>query len=329
MKILRFFLLFLVFVGGLNAQSIQKAHCVAATSCTLPNPVVAGDTLVAVGRTALGNPKLSDAGNTWTGLYASGWNGENGTLSYATNAAAGTETLQFSLAETDIILLEYPPAKFDSRAAVVHNCCAASVAVGPITTTAPQELLITWVVANAPSSYAISGFTAEDTGTTLTEADQIVPPGTYIANVLQGQGASWGASLVAFILTASPPPPNLVNLTVNTKLFWCTVCDGKDDIPMTGSLRISQQQTSASFGLGTDGSVRIDLAINVGVDPVDFTFDLIDGSGAVVPGSGFEWKVPQSAVQSNSGFILGILGLQPLRFAHGPTMPIFKGFVTP
>src|SRR5262249_54883601 len=156
----------------------------------------------------------------WTQLSSVDWNGRDGSLWYAINSNAGNESVTTSSPASDLILLEYPPATFDERATAQFNkvypftqfnCCSAFAPLS-LTTSQPQELLIAWVASNAPAKYPIAGFVSEDTGTTMTVADQIVTPGSYTANIPQGVNAAWGASLVAFTLTGPPPPPKLISV---------------------------------------------------------------------------------------------------------------------
>lgn len=129
--------------------------------------------------------------------------------------------------------------------------------------------------------------------------------------------------------------PQLITTKINTSLFWCTKCDNSagDNIPMTGNLVISQNGTTSSWGIGADGSVSINLAINVATDPADFMFFLADANGVAQQGT-LEWKLSQAQIQSNAGFMLGTLGLPGLKFLKmidpaGNPYPVFKGFTTP
>ncbi len=191
------------FGGTSSGSMVQKIHCVAATSCTLTNPVVPGDMLVVIeSLPSVTSATLSDEqGDIFNGIYTTGWYGarDPGPMWYATGVYGGNVTVQSTTKAKDIFLAEYPPAAIDSVSQQTFLCCTPSASVGPITTTNPNELLITWVIFPSKSTIPASpGFTMEDTGTTIAVEDAQVAPGIYSATV--PQRSAWGARMVSFKL---------------------------------------------------------------------------------------------------------------------------------
>lgn len=118
------------------------------------------------------------------------------------------------------------------------------------------------------------------------------------------------------------PAPVLSNLTIGTKILVCaSVCDGTDDSPETGTLIVSQQRLSQTFGFNSDGTISANVGIDVSVDPADFTFSLTDATGSL------EYKIPQAVIASQIN--LGTLTFPTLRIQKTANGIVFKGFVTP
>jgi hypothetical protein len=184
-----------------QSQTIQHAHCTQAVSCSLPNPTSPGDMLIEIGTlpSLASNPILTDTqGDIFNETYTTGWYGagDPGPLWYAIGIAGGHIKVQSTEKFIDIYLAEYPPAALDQVSGQTLLCCAPSATVGPLTTTAPSELLIAWDIGWTPTeAYPNTGFAVEDTGTSISVEDASVSPGTYTFNTQPG-----GARMVSFTL---------------------------------------------------------------------------------------------------------------------------------
>jgi hypothetical protein len=183
---------------------IQKAHCVAATSCTLARPVEPGDMLVViVGLPSTTSTVVTDRqGDTFYQISATGWGGfgDPGPMWYATGVFGGEVTIQSTAKALDIFLAEYPPASLDQVSPQAFLCCQPSATVGPLTLKSPNNLLITWVIFGTNATIApSSGFAMEDDGTSIAVEDVRVAAGTYSAMIPQAP-TPWGARMVSFTL---------------------------------------------------------------------------------------------------------------------------------
>jgi hypothetical protein len=182
---------------------VQKTHCVAATSCTLPRRVVPGDMLVViVGLPSVTSTIVTDEqGDTFYQIYTTGWGGfgDPGPMWYATGVFGGEVAIQSTAKALDIFLAEYPPATLDQVSQQAFLCCQPSATVGPLTLKNPDNLLITWVIFGSNATIApSSGFAMEDDGTSIAVEDARVVAGTYSATI--PQAATWGARMVSFTL---------------------------------------------------------------------------------------------------------------------------------
>jgi hypothetical protein len=187
--------------GGLV---VQKAHCVAATSCTLARHVEPGDMLVViVGLPSATSTVLTDGqGDTFYQINTTGWSGfgDPGPMWYAPGVFGGEVTIQSTAKALDIFLAEYPPAALDQVSPQAFLCCQPSATVGPLTVKSPNNLLITWVIFGANTTIApSSGFAMEDDGTSIAVEDAQAVAGTYSATIPQTR-APWGARMVSFTL---------------------------------------------------------------------------------------------------------------------------------
>lgn len=211
------------------------------------------------------------------------------------------------------------------------------------TVTAPQTATFTVTVSGGPchsAFYVNGGLHFGPVGSTISYSIPSTDPnyrsGTTVYVKIYGctlAGSSLSSTVTLTVNTAPPAP--LINAKINTGLFWCTKCDNSasDNVPMTGNLVISQQGTTSSFGINADGTVSVNLAINLAVDPADFIFYLTDANGVAQPGQ-LEWVLPRATVQSAAGFMLGTLNLPGIKLlktvdATGNPLIVFKGFTTP
>lgn len=237
------------------------------------------------------------------------------------------------------------PVVPDGKTVLWMQGATATQDLGPSDTT--KNYTLTYFVGSqssfpAPKSYSVSlGIPCTTSGAGPTTA------GVMVQQTLTCTGTgellltlTAGGSQAMFdnvVLTSTPTgPPQLINVTINAAgLFWCAAkCDGTDNTPIAGSVLISQQKTSAAFGINPDGSVSVNGAIDVSVNPVTFTFTLLDANNTPVPGISLTWQVPNSYLQSTPGFLLGTLPIPPLMLlkgtdASGNPIVTFKGFVPP
>jgi hypothetical protein len=194
--------IFLILSQVSAAQVIQKNHCANASSCPLPNPTTAGDLLVVIHNSTAQVKDLQ--GDTFDEVDAAGWYGNPSPLSYAAGIFGGSVTVQLDSQTESIFVAEYPPAKLDQVAKPVFLCCSPSGTLGPLTVTAPNEVLIAWAIFPSWVSVTIPpspGLTTEDSGSVIVQ-DEKVGPGTY--SVTFPQSYAWGARMVAFTLLDSP-----------------------------------------------------------------------------------------------------------------------------
>jgi hypothetical protein len=203
----RLALLFTLFCPALLAQTpvIQKTHCAAVTTCSLPKPLQAGDTLVVIV-----NPMttVADAANdAFVPVAFRGWYGNVASVAYAVNAQ-GSGTVTFGGTVTDAYVAEYPPATFDQdlpKQAV--DCCHSPFQLGPLTV-GQQDFLIAAAVMPIGKTATLNvtaPATMEDTGTSISVADEIAAPGNASLTV-SWSGPAWGAQLLAFKMAAQPQP---------------------------------------------------------------------------------------------------------------------------
>ena len=105
-----------------------------------------------------------------------------------------------------------------------------------------------------------------------------------------------------------------VNLTGSLK--WCAKCDGTDDTPVTGSTIIQQPGITGTFGMNVDGSLQASFGANVSVDPMQFTFSLLDANNVQVPGATFGPFSISRVMLNNPAFKLGNLAFGTVRLEN-------------
>ena len=192
-------------VGRGTGLVVQKAHCVAATSCTLQMPVQPGDMVVVVDALppSTSSEVSDEQGDTFYQIYTTGWGGfgDPAPMWYATGVFGGKVTVELTAQALDIFVAEYPPAALDQVSQQAFLCCQPSATVGPLTVSNPNNLLITWVIFGTNATIpASSGFTMEDVGTSIAVEDARMAAGTYSASIPQVPTAPWGARMVSFKL---------------------------------------------------------------------------------------------------------------------------------
>ena len=124
------------------------------------------------------------------------------------------------------------------------------------------------------------------------------------------------------LASTSMSPPVLDTIKLSTQVLVCaSACNGTDDSPETGTLIVTQQKLTQSFGFNGDGTISASFGIDTSVDPADFTVSLSDAQGNL------EYKIPQFILSGQT--LLGGLSIPPMRIQKTTNGLVFKGFVTP
>lgn len=131
------------------------------------------------------------------------------------------------------------------------------------------------------------------------------------------------SDVLTFTFVPPPPPTQPDSITVSGKLLWCTICapppyslTDPDIVPASGSLVVSQTGgAQSSSTIAADGSVAVVGTIDVAQDPLEFTIQLTDATGATLPGASMTWQFPKFELNSPT-FLLKTVSLGMVRITH-------------
>jgi len=326
----RSLLLLLLLPFSLAAQTASKQTCTvqlpsntqSSYSCTLPNPVTAGDTLVFEGVAQVSS--ITDTqGNVWSKDVAT-----QQLQFWHAAAQAGADTITANLSSPggmNGVFAEYPPTTGVSVTSIAGG--SGTSPISPSITTTSSGILIgfgtQWTNSyEAPVSTG-TGFSVAKFGPAYLE-DELVSGGTFTASAVYSHAVTWYIG-AAFLNTVAPPGPLNFNLT--TKLVSCVKCDRTDDSPLQGSIVFAQGQVSNAFSFAADGTVSVNVSINMTADPVVFSVFLDDANGNQVTGSGWQWSVPRSSLSAGVA-TLGTLKFGGLAFTRNADGSVsFAGFL--
>lgn len=186
-------------------QSATFANTSSISSCpvTLPNNTAAGNFLFVSVKGAGGqtiNTPTDTRASTWTAVTAAtNFGGSLMQAFFAPNITAGAETITVTFGANgincEVTAVEYSGvatvAPLDAASAILTNT-ANSVTSNPVTTTAPNELLITYSTALVSSQLALTNYTSPAGG-------QLTTSPVSVVRVQNAAGVGTGQSVATMI----------------------------------------------------------------------------------------------------------------------------------
>lgn len=275
--------------GPAWAAPVQKIVCSvsgAPFTCTLTNPVQAGDLLVFEFWSYTAPSQISDT-------LGSQWKIAAGPLSiystaYAVAPAAGLVTVRESSSSTygAGALFEYAGFSAVDASAAQTFGSGTQISCGPSSTTTPNDLVVGWVRGNNGQPFgAGTGFVMEATTSDLAFEDGVQSAvGPVSATFSQPSWASGGTCLMAaFKPSASTTvQSNLITVGLSGALNW------DSGSPIAGSVVISQilssgtKQRLASLPIASNGTVSGTITFDASVQPLVLETDLLDPSSNLI-----------------------------------------------
>jgi hypothetical protein len=272
------------------AAPVQKIICSvsgAPFTCTLTNPVQAGDLLVFEFHSSVAPTSVTDTlGSRWS--VAVGPLSNNYIL-FAVAPTTGGETVRESTSNAwaNGALFEYPGfSALDVTASRSFTAGTTQISSGSATTTVPGDLIVGWMFGSGWSGIQPgAGFTIEAATAPEAFEDRLDPTtGAVSATFTEPSWSGAGTVLMAaFKPSASATvQSNLITVGLNGALNW------DSGSPIAGSVVISQilssgtKQRLASLPIASDGTVTGTITFDASVQPLVLEIDLLDPSSNVI-----------------------------------------------